>query len=224
MDDHHLRQAIYTYAKEHPEKAIEELNSALHTIYRKGLSYPQITKTKGMPLTKNNFSFEMKVSYEALFLPAGYEQAGLILPALAFYNIADMLVLGTDRMLSPEFVNISGKYAENALFTGEFYPSVAKDGTKTFTSNYKNAVGESPDVVAARYYDAMMMTLALVEDGNVSDRRKMLAALNGLTTYSGVSGIVRRMPDGSLEKTPIVFTVENGKIIEYQPPAPPEKK
>jgi ABC-type branched-subunit amino acid transport system substrate-binding protein len=224
MDDHHLRQAIYTYAKEHPDKSIEELNAALHTIYRKGLSYPRITKTKGLPLSKNNFSFEMKVGYDAIFLPAGYEQAGLILPALAFYNIADMLVLGTDMMLSPEFVTIGGKYAENALFTGEFYPSAAENGVKTFTSNYKNAVGENPDVVAARYYDAMMMTLSLVENGGVGDRRKMLAALNGLTTYGGVSGMVRRLPDGGLEKIPLVFTVEKGKIIEYQPPAPPEKQ
>lgn len=223
-DDHHLRQSIYTFAKEHPDKTVEELNASLKTIHGKGgRPYPQITKTKGMPITKNNFSFEMKVGFEAVFLPAGYEQAGLILPALAFYNIADMPVLGTDKMLSPELVTIGGKYAENAIFTGEFHPGAAENGSKTFVSGFKNAVGEDPDVVAARYYDAMMMTLALIESDGVSDRKKMLSSLNGLVTYSGVSGRVRRTADGNLEKSPFIFTVEKGKITEYQPPEQEKK-
>ncbi len=220
MDDQHLRRAIFSYAKEHPEKSVDDLNDALRQTYGKGRSYPRITKTKGMPLTKNNFSFEMKVGYDALFLPAGYEQAGLILPALAFYNIADLVVLGTDRMLSPELVTIGGKYAENVVFTGEFYQTMAGEAAKTFVDDYKNAVGEPPDAVAARYYDAMMITLSIAEGSGADERRRMLDALDNLSRYVGVAGTVTRGPDGNLEKCPLLFTVEGGQITEYEPPPP----
>ncbi|MBI3580892.1 MAG: ABC transporter substrate-binding protein [Nitrospinae bacterium] len=220
MDDQHLRGAIFTYAKEHPEKSVDDLNDALRLTYGKGRSYPRITKTKGMPLTKNNFSFEMKVGYDALFLPAGYEQAGLILPALSFYNIADLVVLGTDRMLSPELVTIGGKYAENVLFTGEFYPTMSGEAARTFVDDFRNAVGDPPDAAAARYYDAMMITLTVAEGGGAGERKKMLDALDNLATYVGVTGTVTRGPDGNLEKSSLLFTVEGGKITEYEPPPP----
>ncbi|MBI3795131.1 MAG: penicillin-binding protein activator [Nitrospinae bacterium] len=220
MDDHHLRQTILAHAKDHPNETIEELNADLEKKYGKGKSYPQISKTSGMPLTKNNFSFEMRVGYDALFLPAGYEQAGLILPALVFYNITNVQVLGTDGMLSSEFVTIGGKYVRNAVFTGEFHPNLSGVAAKAFVENFKSAFGDAPDAVSARYYDATMMLINLVEEYGAVDRATLSAALESLKTYKGVAGLVTREADGSLKKTPSLFTVEGGKISEFHPPPP----
>jgi branched-chain amino acid transport system substrate-binding protein len=129
-------------------------------------------------------------------------------------------VFGTDGMLSPEFVTIGGKYAENAVFTGEFHPSLTTAGVREFVENYKNAFGETPDVVSARYYDATMMLLGMMEEEGAIDREKLLETLNNLKSYVGVSGSIARRPDGAVEKIPSMFTVEKGKITEYIPPPP----
>jgi len=221
MDDQHLRAAIYSYAQEHSGKTVEDLNASLRAMYGGSPSIPKITKVKSMPLTKNNFAAAIDVKYQAVFLPATHQEAGLILPTLAFYNIANVQVLGADKFLSPDLMAIGGKYADDVFFTGEFHPAANRPDVKQFVESFQNTLGETPDMIAARYYDAVMMLLTLIE-GGAGDRLKLYAALDGLKYYGGISGGVYRRTDGSMVKMPSIFTVTNGKIVEYQPPAPPE--
>ncbi len=223
MDDQHLRSVIYSYAQEHSDKTIDDLNASLHAIYGASASIPRITKAKSMPLTKNNFSGEVQVRYQALFLPASYEVAGLILPTLAFYNISKVQVLGTDKYLSPGLLSIGGKYADDVFFPGEFHPAAARPEVKHFVSSFQNALGETPDLTAARYYDTMMMVLKFMA-GGAETRWKLTAALDSMKFYGGVSGGVTWGAEGSMEKIPSIYTVTDGKITEHLPPAPPEAK
>ncbi|MBI5179193.1 MAG: ABC transporter substrate-binding protein [Nitrospinae bacterium] len=223
MDDQSLRQVIYDYAQEHTGKTVEEINGGLRRIYGGGGSYPRIKKVKSMPITKNNFSFELHMNFEALFVPASSVRQAVILPTLAFYNIKGVQVMGTDRFLSPELLTFGEKDAEEVLFTGEFYPELDKPDVKSFTENFQNASGESPDATAAQFYDAMLMALTLME-GGADTRWELSSGMDTLKYYKGVTGGVYWGPEGILEKMPGVYSVVNGKIVEYLAPAPPEKE
>lgn len=222
LDDNALRKLIFNYVQENIDKSLDSLNDGLRILYQGALSYPIITKVKSLPITRTNFSFALKPAYEAVFIAGNYEQVGLILPALSFYNITQVRVLGTDGYLHPSFISIAGKYAEDAAFPGEFAPSIKRPDVKNFVETYESALGGTPDAVAARYYDAMMLLLSLIESGNDS-KSKVTAALDALPYYSGISGGVYATSGGVLEKIPSIFTIKNGVVTELQPPAPPVK-
>lgn len=223
LDDNALRKLIFNYVQENTDKPLDHINDGLRILYQNALSYPIITKVKSQPITRTNFAFALKTSYDAVFIAGNYEQVGLILPTLSFYNITQVQVLGTDSYLHPDFISIAGKYAENAIFPGEFAPSIKRQDVKNFVETYESALGGTPDAVTARYYDAMMLLLSLVEGGNNS-KSKVTAALDALPYYSGVSGGVYAPSEGTLERIPSVFTIKNGAVVEIQPPAPPVKQ
>ena len=223
LDDSAMRKVIFNYLQEYPDKSVDSLNDGLRILYKNALSYPQIIKVKNPPITRTNFSFTLKMAYEAVFIAGDYEQVGLILPALSFYNITQVRVLGTDSYLHPDFIAIAGKYAEDAVFPGEFAPSIKRPEVKNFVDTYESALGGMPDTVTAYYYDAMLLLLSLIENGNDS-RGKVTAALDALPYYGGVSGGIYASFPGVLEKIPSVFTIKNGAVTELQPPAPPVRK
>ncbi len=223
LDDNALRRLIFSYVQENSDKTVERLNDGLRILYQNALSYPIITKVKSQPITRTNFSFALKPAYEAVFIAGNYEQVGLILPALSFYNITQVQVLGTDGYLHPDFISITGKYAEDAVFPGEFAPSIKRQDVKNFVETYESALGGKPDATTARYYDAMMLLLSLIESGNDS-KGKVAAALDTLPYYGGVSGGVYAPSEGIMEKIPSIFTIKNGAVMELQPPSPPPAK
>lgn len=223
LDDNALRKLIFAYVQENVERPLDQINDGLRILYQNALSYPIITKVKSQPITRTNFAFAMKTAYDAVFIAGNYEQVGLILPTLSFYNITQVRVLGTDSYLHPDFISIAGKYAEDAVFPGEFAPSIKRQDVINFVETYESALGGTPDAMTARYYDAMMLLLSLIESGNNS-KSKVTAALDALPYYSGVSGGVYAPSEGTLERIPSVFTIKNGAVMELQPPAPPVKK
>ncbi len=223
LDDNALRKLIFSYVQENPDKPLDQLNDGLRIMYQNALSYPIITKVKSQPITRTNFAFALKTAYEAVFIAGNYEQVGLILPALSFYNITQVQVLGTDSYLHSDFISIAGKYAEDAIFPGEFAPSIKRNDVKNFVETYESALGGTPDAVTARYYDAMILLLSLIESGNDS-RNKVTAALDALPYYGGVSGGVYAPSEGILEIIPSIFTIKNGAVTELLPPAPPVKQ
>lgn len=223
LDDNALRKLIFNYVQENIDKPVDRLNDGLRILYQNALSYPIITKVKSQPITRTNFAFALKPAFDAVFIGGNYEQVGLILPALSFYNITQVQVLGTDSYLHPDFIAVAGKYAEDAVFPGEFAPSIKRPDVKNFVDTYESALGGTPDAVTARYYDAMMLLLSLIESGNDS-KSKVTAALDALPYYGGVSGGVYAPSEGMLEKIPSVFTIKNGTVVEVQPPAPPPAK
>lgn len=223
LDDNALRKLIFSYVQENPDKPLDQINDGLRIMYQNALSYPIITKVKSQPITRTNFAFALKTAYDAVFIAGNYDQVGLILPALSFYNITQVQVLGTDSYLHPDFIPVAGKYAEDAVFPGEFAPTIKRGDVKNFVETYESALGGTPDAVTARYYDAMMLLLSLVESGHDSKSR-LTAALDALPYYSGVSGGVYAPSAGILEKIPSIFTINNGAVKELQPPAPPPVK
>ncbi len=223
LDDNALRKLIFNYVQENADKPLDQINDGLRIMYQNALSYPIITKVKSQPITRTNFAFTLKTAYDAVFIAGNYEQVGLILPALSFYNITQVQVLGTDSYLHPDFIPVAGKYAEDAIFPGEFSPTISRVDVKNFVDTYESALGGTPDIMTARYYDAMMLLLSLIESGHDSKSR-LTAALDTLPYYSGVSGGVYAPSEGVLEKVPSLFTIKNGAVMEIQPPAPPPAK
>ena len=152
------------------------------------------------------------VDYEALFIPGYYDKVGLIAPALPFYNINQIALLGANGWNSPKIISIGEKYVEGAVCVDGFFIDSPLFYVKEFVKNYRETFGEDPDILAAQAYDATEIILkALNQAGNREELRESLLRVRN---FPGVSGTTSITPSGDSEKTLFFLTIRNKKIIQ----------
>jgi branched-chain amino acid transport system substrate-binding protein len=131
--------------------------------------------------------------FDALYLPGYAERVGLLIPQLAYYNISNLAMIGSDNWHSPDLIERAGKYAEGAVFVDGFFPESQDPVVKTFVEAYRSAYREDPDILAAQAYDAAMMiffqlkqhreTATAIRDGLAEI--KDYPGITGTTTFAG---------------------------------------
>ncbi len=216
ISDSKIRDIIYKMVEENEEITPEEINETLEMKYQNGLTIPYIVKYRELPLTPDNFSIGLRVSYDALYIPGKYNVAGLILPELAFYNISAPQVFGSDLYLSQSLLSIAKRHAEGVIFPVEFYVGSERFFVRRFVENFENAFGVKPGLEAARAFDAVSLILSAIGNG-AYNRAKIAERIGNMETYLGVSGGYSGAGGGVLEKSPFFMTVKKGKLIEYNP-------
>ena len=65
---------------------------------------------------------EYAPSFDALYLPGYADKVGLLIPQLAFYNIAGKTLMGSNSWHTEELIERAGRHAEGALFVDGFLP------------------------------------------------------------------------------------------------------
>lgn len=153
------------------------------------------------------------LTYEAIFIQGTAERVGLILPELAYYNISDIPVLGSNGLNSPDFIRIGGKYAEGVIFIDGFYINSEKAEVRKFVERYRIFYNKEPDILSAQSYDAAGIILNIIKNGARS-REDVKNGLLSLKEYNGVSGITTIKPSGDSDKSLYFLTVKHGKIVE----------
>ena len=151
--------------------------------------------------------------YEAIFLPGYYDRVGLIAPELAYYNIRNVQLLGTDGWNSQELVAIGERFVENAIFVDGFFADAKDFAVEDFVSRFLSRYEERPTLVAAQGYDTMRMLAQLLEAG-AATRFELRERLLQVRDFPGVSGLTSIQQDGDAFKRPFLLSVINGRIIQ----------
>lgn len=155
----------------------------------------------------------LPMEYQALLLLGDATSTSLIAPSLAYYNITGVQILGTNRWGSKEFLSLGGGYIEGAVFVDGFFADSHWPQVADFVSSFKQAFGETPDIIAAQSYDAASMILRFIRSG-IRSREDVKEALLRLKEYPGVSGYTTILPSGDSRKELFILTVEEGKIVQ----------
>ena len=156
------------------------------------------------------------VDFEALFIPEVAQKVGLFLPQLRFYDVQDVLLLGASDWNDPKLVEIAGRDAEGAVFTGVFFPRSEFPMVEEFVSAYYAAYGEEPDALAAEGYDAASMLRAVLSEEVLLSRSRLREALGRVRDFRGVSGLTSFDESGGTRKSLYVLTVRRGEIVELE--------
>ena len=151
--------------------------------------------------------------YEAIFLPGYYDRVGLIAPELAFYNITDIQLLGTDGWNSEELIAIGERFVEDAIFVDGFFTDAKAPVVQRFVEQFLSHYKEHPTLVTAQGYDTLRMVVQLLQAG-VSTRFELRDRLLQLRDVPGVTGLTSMDRDGNAVKIPYLLTVKNGRIIQ----------
>jgi branched-chain amino acid transport system substrate-binding protein len=136
------------------------------------------------------------------------------LDALGF----DGRIVTTSAIYSGQVIREAGTAAENVMFPlPPFDRTSEKEPVLSFVNKYMDTYQRAPDVFAAHGYDAMGLTIQVMNLANPPETMEILKALNfGVTEFMGVTGPILFDDYGDVKHYPMMFVVNGGQVLSYQ--------
>ncbi len=167
---------------------------------------------------KQNATEVLKTSGVEAVYAVGYAEEILeviqFLDALGF----DGRIVTTSAFYSGQVIREAGAAAENVMFPlPPFDRTSEKEPVLSFVNKYMDTYQRAPDVFAAHGYDAMGLTIQVMNLANPPETMEILKALNfGVTEFMGVTGPILFDDYGNVKHYPMMFIVKDGQVLSYQ--------
>ncbi|MFZ1955686.1 MAG: penicillin-binding protein activator [Desulfobacterales bacterium] len=129
------------------------------------------------------------VDFDAIFIPDAPAKAGLIVPQLAYYDIENVYLLGTNLWHSPKMIEMARDYVQGAIMPDGFFPESQNGRVREFVKLFEDTYAETPGVIAATAYDAAMMLFQICQHPDVQSRTAIKEELLRLRDFPGVTGL-----------------------------------
>ena len=158
------------------------------------------------------------IDFEAVFIPDAATQAGLIAPQLAFNDIENVLLLGTNLWHSSKLIDMARDYVQGAVMTDAFFSSSASPVVKSFVDAFENTFGETPTFIEALSYDTAMLLFQTLSRPDVGFGESIRDALLAVRDYQGVTGQTSVAADGDVRKRLYLLKIKGDRFVELPPP------
>lgn len=162
------------------------------------------------------------VDFDALFIPDAPKKAGLIIPQLAYYDIRDIYLLGTNLWNSRTLLEMSGEYMKGTLIVDGFFAESQSERVKTFVADFQRVYGRIPGFIEAVAYDSAMMVFQTLRQTATDSRRDLKQALLQITDFEGVTGRTGFAKNGEAEKDLQMLRIDRGRFTQVQRTPEPE--
>jgi branched-chain amino acid transport system substrate-binding protein len=163
-------------------------------------------------------------SFDVLFVADYAKNAGLIIgQARVISGLETTPILGPDGFEDPALNSLAGgaDKVNNVYFSTHFSTLSDNAKVKTFIDAHKAFVAKVnaaesqnyapvPSALSALAYDAAYMLFAAIDNANSTDPSKIRDALEGLTTFSGVTGDITFDALHNAVKPAFIITLTNG--------------
>lgn len=123
---------------------------------------------------------------QAVFTYGNSRESALILKQMRAMGM-DQWFLGSDRMVTQEFIDIVGLNAGRVAAGYPWDPTRKDPRYLAFVRDFTDAYGEAPETYAAYGYDGMMMLMQAIGRAGLN-RALIRDSLAAVTTYEGVTG------------------------------------
>lgn len=153
------------------------------------------------------------VDFDAVFIPDAPKKAGLIIPQLAYYDIRDVYLLGTNLWNSETLLDMSGEYMQNTLIVDGFFAQSPFDSVALFVADFQSAYGRVPGIIEAVAYDNAMIVIKTMQQTATDSRRELKQAFLQLKDFEGVTGRTGFAPNGEAEKTLQLLRISGGGFV-----------
>jgi len=156
------------------------------------------------------------VDFDAIFIPDGYSQVGLIAPQLAYHDVTGVKLLGTNLWNSQKLVEMAGPYLQDAVFVDGFFSGSTLPMTSHFVQRYEETFGGKPGYPEAQAYDTVRLLIEALGQPGVTSRPMLRDALLRIQALPGVAGIASVSPDGEVSKPPFLITIYRRSMEEIR--------
>jgi len=154
------------------------------------------------------------IDFDVLFIPDAPSSAGLIIPQLAFYDVRDIYLFGTNLWHSPQLIKMTGQYVQGAMMPDGFFADSQSPAVRTFVSTFQSTFNRSPGFIEAAAYDSTMLLLTVIGKEGVRFRGALKERLLNIHPFPGVTGLTRFDRDGDARKTLYLLQVKGEGFLE----------
>lgn len=150
---------------------------------------------------------------DLIFYGGYYAAAGKLSKQLHDKGVTATFITG-DGSLDPGFLTNAGAGAEGNVVSCpcNLATESSTGALKTFSTDYKADFNQDPGTYSSEAFDAANILMKGIAAGNAT-RAKLLAYVEGIGTYDGISKQIAFEDNGNLKATTVYFfVVKNGKF------------
>jgi hypothetical protein len=156
------------------------------------------------------------IDFDAVFIPDAPKKAGLIIPQLVYYDIRDVLLMGTNLWNSQSLIKMSGAYLQDVLIADGFFDENPSQNVRKFVTSFENIYGRRPGIIEAVAYDNAMMVFETLRATGTDSRRELKQALLQTDGFGGITGVTGFFPNGEADKTLQLLGLEKGRFVQVR--------
>ncbi len=175
---------------------------------RKGFLYDEVYAEDEEP--------QPTVDFEAIFIPDAPQKAGLIIPQLAFYDVEDIYLLGTNLWHSKTLIKMSREYVQGAILADGFFAESRSAIVQQFVERFEKMFAEKPGFIEAIAYDTASILFELLSRDNIRFRSALKDALMQINGFEGVTGMTTFDDQGEAVKKPYLLRIKGDRFIELE--------
>lgn len=154
------------------------------------------------------------IDFDAIFIPDSPKKAGLLIPQLAYYDVVDVILMGTNLWHSDQLINMAGQHLQGSIMADGFFASSRSGNVKRFTETFQKIYEQQPGFIEAITYDTAMMIFGIVIRPEIASRTLVKDALLNVAAYPGVTGLTSFTEDGDSQKRLYLLRVKGNGFIE----------
>ena len=156
------------------------------------------------------------VDFAAVFIPDSPRIAGLIIPQLAFYDIDNVVLLGTNLWHSIRLIEMARDYVQGAVMTEGFFSGSSLKEVQDFVGLFEKIYAFKPGFIEAVFYDTATIILEILSRSDIQFRSTIRDELKKLTDFLGVTGITSFSETGDARKSLYLIRVKGDKFVEVR--------
>lgn len=153
------------------------------------------------------------LDFDAIFIPDGARAVGQIAPMLAYNEVKNATLLGTNIWNTKELVTRGQQYVENSSFVDGILTSTNQFKASQFYREYKDTFKQSPSIFEAQAYDIGLLLRQLIIEGARS-REKLAGKLKEVNGFNGSIGKMTVNSKRELERPIFNLIIRNGSIMQ----------
>ncbi|MFZ0133417.1 MAG: penicillin-binding protein activator [Desulfobacterales bacterium] len=156
------------------------------------------------------------VDFDAIFIPDAPAKAGLIVPQLAYHDIDNVYLLGTNLWHSPKMIEMARDYVQGAIMADGFFPGSQNERVREFVGQFEDTYGETPGVIEATAYDTALMLFQICQHPDIQSRTNVKEALLSLRDFPGVTGLTSFDGNREADKHLTILRIEGDGFVELK--------
>ncbi|MBW2152879.1 MAG: ABC transporter substrate-binding protein [Deltaproteobacteria bacterium] len=154
------------------------------------------------------------IDFGAIFIPDAPKKAGLIIPQLAYHDVVDVHLLGTNLWHSDKLIEMAGQYLQGAIMADGFFSNSRSEAVQRFTKDFQEVYRKRPGFIEAITYDTAMMLFEIMRRPEIGSRSMLKDVLLKMKDYPGVTGSTSFNDDGDCEKRLYLLQVKGNRFVE----------
>jgi len=159
---------------------------------------------------------EAMVDFDAVFIPEAPKNAGLIVPQLAFYDITDIYLLGTNLWHSARLIEMARQYLQDAILPEGFLAESASEEVMDFVRAFYRTFDRKPEFIEAVAYDTAMILFQMISRPDIRFRSSLKNNLKKLTDYQGVTGLTSFDDNGEVRRKLYLLQIKGSRFVELK--------